>query len=135
VAALETLPDVSPTRILVVDDSQSMRRSLRQLLEGHPHWTVCAEAADGRDGVQKAVQMSPDVIVLDFQMPEMNGLEAARAITRRSPRLPILMVSVHMSSQLADEARNAGVRGVCVKSDVFCVVEAVETLLNHGTYF
>jgi two-component system response regulator DegU len=79
--------------------------------------------------------VEPDVIVLDFQMPEMNGLDAARSITQRSPRVPILMVSMHMSPQLVDEARKVGIRGVCAKSDVFCVVEAVETLLNNGTYF
>lgn len=134
-AASEILRDVWPTRILVVDDSQTMRQSLRHLLERHPHWTVCGEASDGREAVKKAEQVGPDVIVLDFQMPEMNGLDAARSITRRLPRVPILMVSIHMSPQLADEARKVGIRGVCAKSDVFCVVEAVETLLNNGTYF
>jgi DNA-binding NarL/FixJ family response regulator len=134
-ATSEILTDISPTRILVVDDSQAMRRGLRDLLERHPHWRVCGEASDGREAVQKAQQVEPDVIVLDFQMPEMNGLDAARSITQRSPRVPILMVSMHMSPQLVDEARKVGIRGVCAKSDVFCVVEAVETLLNNGTYF
>jgi DNA-binding NarL/FixJ family response regulator len=134
-AASEILTDISPTRILVVDDSQAMRRGLRHLLERHPHWTVCGEASDGREAVEKAKQEEPDVIVLDFQMPEMNGLDAAKSITQRSPRVPILMVSMHMSPQLADEARKVGIRGVCAKSNVFCVVEAVETLLNNGTYF
>jgi DNA-binding NarL/FixJ family response regulator len=134
-AAAETITDISPTRILVVDDSQAMRRGLRHLLERNPHWRVCGEACDGREAVQKAQQVDPDVIVLDFQMPEMNGLDAAKSIRKQSPRVPILMVSMHMSPQLADEARKIGIRGVCAKSNVFCVVEAVETLLNHGTYF
>jgi DNA-binding NarL/FixJ family response regulator len=134
-AASEILADISPTRILVVDDSQAMRRGLRHLLERHPHWLVCGEASDGREAVQKAQQVDPDVIVLDFQMPEMNGLDAAKSIRQCSPRVPILMVSMHMSSQLADAARKVGIRGVCAKTNVFCVVEAVETLLNHGTYF
>ena len=68
-------------------------------------------------------------------MPEMNGLEAAREIMRCSPGLPILMVSVHMSDQLANEAKKVGVRGACPKSDIGCVVEAVETLLQNGTYY
>jgi DNA-binding NarL/FixJ family response regulator len=134
-AASEILTDISPTRILVVDDSQAMRRGLRHLLERHPHWWVCGEASDGREAVKKAQEIEPDVIVLDFQMPEMNGLDAAKSITKRSPRVPILMVSMHMSPQLAEEARKVGIRGVCAKSDVFCVVEAVETLLSNGTYF
>jgi DNA-binding NarL/FixJ family response regulator len=134
-AAAEILTDISPTRILVVDDSQAMRRGLRHLLERHPHWRVCGEAADGREAVEKAQEIEPDVIVLDFQMPEMNGLDAAKSITEHSPQVPILMVSMHMSPQLADEARKVGIRGVCAKDNVFCVVEAVETLLSHGTYF
>ena len=134
-ASAEISTGISPTRILVVDDSQAMRRGLRHLLERHPHWWVCGEASDGREAVQKAQQVDPDVIVLDFQMPEMNGLDAAKTIRQRSPRVPILMVSMHMSPQLADEARKVGIRGVCAKTNVFCVVEAVETLLNHGTYF
>lgn len=133
--AFEVLHDVSPTRILVVDDSKAMRRGLRHLLERHPHWRVCGEASDGREAVEKAQQMEPDVIVLDFQMPEMNGLDAAKSITQHSPRVPILMVSMHMSPQLAEEARKVGIRGVCAKDNVFSVVEAVETLLSHGTYF
>ena len=134
-AASEALTDISPTRILVVDDSRAMRLSLRRLLERHPHWTVCGEASDGREAVKKAEQVGPDVVVLDFQMPEMNGLDAARSIKQRSPAVPILMVSMHMSLQLAAEARKAGIRGVCAKTDIFCVVEAVEVLLNNGTYF
>jgi DNA-binding NarL/FixJ family response regulator len=134
-AASEVLRDISPTRILVVDDSQVMRRCLRRLLERHPHWKVYGEAPDGREAVQKAQQVGPDVIVLDFQMPEMNGLDAARSLQEQSPRVPILMVSAHMSPQLAEEARKVGIRGVCAKSDVFCVVEAVQTLLHNGTYF
>jgi len=65
----------------------------------------------------------------------MNGLDAARSIQEQSPRVPILMVSAHMSPQLAEEARKVGIRGVCAKSNVFCVVEAVQTLLDNGTYF
>jgi DNA-binding NarL/FixJ family response regulator len=125
----------TPVRILVADDSHIMRRSLRRLLESQDHWQVCAEASNGREAVERVQRDPPDVLLLDFEMPEMNGLEAAREITRRSPGLPILMVSVHMSDQLAHEARKIGVRGACAKSDIGCVVEAVETLLKNGTYY
>ena len=67
-------------------------------------------------------------------MPQMNGLDAAKEIRRRRPSVPILMVSLYMSSQLAQEARRIGVRGTCAKSDIGCVVEAVQTLLADGTY-
>lgn len=80
-------------------------------------------------------KVGPDVIVLDFQMPEMNGLHAARSIHEQSPRASILMLSAHMSPQLTEEARTVGIRGVCAKSNVFSVVEAVQTLLDNRTYF
>src|SRR5258708_5301995 len=93
--------NASHLRILVVDDSQAMRRALRRVLERHVDWEVCAEASNGREALEKAAQCGPDVILLDFQMPEMNGLEAAKEMRRRTPEIPILMVTMHMSPQLA----------------------------------
>src|SRR6266567_4942966 len=134
-AQLGVSPKTSPVRILVVDDSELMRRCLRSLLEQEDEWKVCSEAANGREAVEKAQQSTPDVIVLDFQMPEMNGLDAAREIRRRSPEIPILMVTLHMSPQLEHQARTIGIRGACDKNDVSRVIDAVETLLHHGTYY
>ncbi len=125
----------SSVRILVVDDSQLMRRCLRTLLEQNDSWRVCCEATNGREAVEKAQQATPDVIVLDFQMPVMNGLDAAKEIRRRSPQVPILMVTLHMSPQLADQAKRIGIRGACDKGDIHCVVEGVDALLHHGTYY
>ena len=125
----------SPVRILVVDDSQLMRRCLRALLEQHDSWRVCSEASNGREAIERAQQTAPDVIVLDFHMPEMNGLDAAKEIRRRTPEVPILMVTLHMSPQLADQAKRVGIRGACDKGDISCVVEGVDTLLHHGTYY
>jgi DNA-binding NarL/FixJ family response regulator len=134
-AAVNGKTTEAPIRIVVADDSDIMRRSLRGLIESQDHWQVCDEASNGREAVEKVQRNAPDLLLLDFEMPEMNGLEVAREITRRSPGLPILMVSVHMSDQLANEAKKVGVRGACAKSDVGCVVEAVETLLQNGTYY
>jgi two-component system, NarL family, nitrate/nitrite response regulator NarL len=134
-AVLGVSPKTSPVRILVVDDSELMRRCLRKLLEQEEQWKVCSEAANGVEAIEQAQQSAPDVIVLDFQMPEMNGLDAAREIQRRSPNIPILMVTLHMSPQLEHQARKVGIRGACDKNDVGCVVEAVETLLHQGTYY
>ena len=80
-------------------------------------------------------ELSPDVVILDLSMPGMNGLDAAKEIRRRSPELPILMVTLHMSPQLADQAKRIGIRGACDKGDIGCLVEGVETLLHHGTYY
>lgn len=123
------------TRILVVDDNAFMRRSLRTLLEAHDHWKVSDEAADGREAVAKFDKNKFDVIVLDFQMPGMNGLDTAKQISSRSPGTPILMVTLHHSAQLAEEARKVGIRGICPKSDIECVVEGVMAVLENKPYF
>ena len=123
------------TRILVVDDNPSVRRYLRGVLEQQEDWQVCDEARNGQEAVDRFRQIRPDLVVLDFQMPEMNGLDAARIITQLSPETPILMVTLYLSKQLAEEARKAGVRGTCAKTDIGCVVDAVGALLRQETYF
>jgi DNA-binding NarL/FixJ family response regulator len=122
-------------RILVVDDNAAVRRYLRGVLEQHDSWLVCDEARNGQEAVDRFREIQPDVIVLDFQMPEMNGLEAARVISRLSPETPILMVTLYLSRQLAEEARKAGIRGTCAKTDMGSVVAAVGALLRRETFF
>jgi DNA-binding NarL/FixJ family response regulator len=124
-----------PVRILLADDSQLMRRCLRSLLEQQDSWKVCGEASDGQEAIERTLEAAPDVIVLDFQMPIMNGLDAAKEIRRRLPEIPILMVTLHMSPQLEDQARKIGINGACDKGNINCVVEGVDTLLHHGTYY
>jgi DNA-binding NarL/FixJ family response regulator len=123
------------TRILVADDNAWVRRSLRRLLESQDDWQVCEEASDGREAVEKFDKQKVDVVVLDFQMPGMNGLDAAKRITQISPATPILMVTLYLSPHLAEEARKVGIRGLCAKANIECVVEGVSTLLNNKTYF
>ena|SRR5438477_8592710 len=123
------------TRILMVDDSPLVRHRLRDLLQQHAGWQVCGEAANGWDAVKKVQELTPDLIVLDFLMPGMDGLEAARRISALVPRLPILMFTMHMSRQLVEEARSAGVLGAVCKSDVRHVVEGLEAVLRHESYF
>jgi DNA-binding NarL/FixJ family response regulator len=125
----------SVTRILVVDDSPSVRRYLRSVLEQQEDWQVCDEARNGQEAVDRFREIRPDLVVLDFQMPGMNGLDAARIITQISPKTPILMVTLYLSKQLAEEARKAGIRGTCAKTDIGCVVDAVGALLREETYF
>ena len=123
-------------RILVVDDNPSVRRYLRGALEQHVNWRVCDEARNGQDAVDRYRSVKPDVIVLDFQMPEMNGLDAARIITRLSagnPNSDRYLIS--LSRQLSEEARKVGARGACVKADIGSVVAAVGALLRQETYF
>jgi DNA-binding NarL/FixJ family response regulator len=122
-------------RILIVDDNVFIRRTLRSVLEAQDEWKVCEEASDGREAVAKFDREKFDVIVLDFQMPGMNGLDAAKQITQRSPSTPILMVTLHDSAQLAEEARKVGIRGVCPKTNIDCVVEGVTSVLDDKPYF
>ena len=126
---------ISLVRILVADDSPAIRRCLRGLLNHHADWEVCEEASNGKEAVERFDKVRPDIIVLDFQMPEMNGLEAARHIVGLSPKTPILMVTIHLSKQLSEEARKVGIRGACAKTDIARVVDAVGALLRHETYF
>jgi DNA-binding NarL/FixJ family response regulator len=122
-------------RILVVDDNPAVRHYLRALLEQQSTWQVCAEARTGREALQRVEKSPPDLILLDFQMPDLNGLDVARQISGLFPRIPILMVTIHLSRQLAEEARRVGIRGACAKSDIGSIVEAVDALLHEGTYF
>ena len=125
----------SMARILIVDDSSLVRQRLRELLQQHPNWDVCGEAANGRDAIEKVQELNPDVIVLDFLMPGMDGLQAAREIGRVVPAVPILMFTMHMSRQLMQEARKVGIRGAVAKSDVTRVIQGLEALLRNEQFF
>jgi DNA-binding NarL/FixJ family response regulator len=129
------LGEISLVRILVADDNPAIRRCLRGLLDEQSDWLVCDEASNGKEAVERFRKIKPDLIVIDFQMPEMNGLDAARHIVKLSPKTPILMVTVHLSKPLSEEARKAGIRGACAKSNISCVVEGVGALLRNETYF
>ena len=123
------------SRILIVDDHAAVRRGLRRLLEESPEWQVVGEAIDGREAVEKTRELSPDLIVMDFLMPSMNGLEASRVITKLAHHPPILMLTMFMSRQLVEEARRAGVRGAIHKSETSKVVSGLQALLRRETFF
>jgi len=123
-------------RILLVDDNPAVRNYLRALLEQQTSWQVlCDEARTGGEALQRVKNNPPDMILLDFQMPDLNGLDVARQISEIFPEIPILMVTIHLSKQLTEEARKVGIRGACAKSDVGSIVQAVDALLHAGTYF
>ena len=103
-------------RILIADDHDAARRGIRALIETHSDWTVCAEASDGSDAVEKARRFRPDVVLLDVSMPRLNGLDAAREIRRVAPRTQTVVLTTHVADQLAGEARRAGAANVIVKS-------------------
>jgi DNA-binding NarL/FixJ family response regulator len=125
-----------PVRILIADDDSPIRRLLRRLIEEHSNWEVCGEAVNGAEAVEKTGELAPDLVVLDLAMPQMNGLQAAREISKAAPRLPMLLLTVQqVSSELIVEARKAGFQGAVSKSTGSEVVQGVETLLQQGSFF
>src|SRR5215467_2061820 len=98
-------------RILIADDHEVARRGIRALLESHQGWEVCGEAKDGREAIELAHKMKPDLVLLDIGMPNLNGLEAARQILAVYPEAAILILTMHDTDQVVREVLRAGARG------------------------
>ena len=122
------------TRILIADDSPPVRQGVRNLLKAHADWEVCGEAIDGQDAIAKTRQLAPDVIVMDYVMPTMDGIEAARKISSVAPTTSILLFSMYVDSQLATLARHAGISAVLSKSNAGQVVKGIEAMLRGETF-
>ncbi len=124
-----------PLRILVADDHHVVRTGLRALLESKSGWEVCAEAANGREAVEKAIALKPDVAVLDIGMPLLNGVEATRQIHKLSPATEVLILTMHDSDVLVQEVLEAGARGYILKDDADRnLLAAVDALRRHKPF-
>lgn len=124
-----------PLRILVADDHHVVRTGLRALLESKTGWRVCAEAANGREAVEKANEFRPDVAVLDIGMPLLNGVEATRQIRKMSPETEVLILTMHDSEQMIQGVLDAGARGYILKDDADRnLLAAVDALRKHKPY-
>jgi len=124
-----------PLRILVADDHHVVRAGLRTLLETKSGWQVCAEAVNGREAVEKAGELTPDVAVLDIGMPLLNGVEATRQIRKVSPKTEVLILTMHDSEMLIEEVLKAGARGYILKDDADRnLIAAVDALRRHKPY-
>src|SRR5205809_2352140 len=123
-------------RIFIADDHEVVRKGLMSLLQAQPDWEVCGEAADGREAVEKAHQLKPDVVILDIGMPSLNGLEATRQILKTNPQARVLILTLHDSDQVVREVLNAGARGFLLKTDAARdLVAAVDALRRDKIYF
>src|SRR6201985_1498517 len=123
-------------RILIADDHEVVRRGMVALLQGHEGWEICGEATDGRDAVEKARQLKPDVIIVDVGMPNLNGLAAMRQLYQQSAKYKIIVLTIDDSDEVIREALDAGARGFVLKSDAASdLVSAVEALPNKRMLF
>jgi DNA-binding NarL/FixJ family response regulator len=123
-------------RILVADDHEIVRRGLVSLIKSHPSWEVCAEADNGRQAVDLAEQLKPDIAILDIGMPTLNGLEATRQILRDNPQTRVLILTITDTDQAVRAVLDAGARGFLLKSDAARdLVSAIEALQYNKTFF
>jgi DNA-binding NarL/FixJ family response regulator len=124
------------TRILIADDHEVVRSGLRAILEAHEGWEVVAEAENGKDAIAKAIETEPDVAIIDYSLPLMNGIEATRQIRARLPGAEILIFTMHDSDVLVGELLAAGARAYLLKSDAKqYLIAAVEALADHKPFF
>jgi DNA-binding NarL/FixJ family response regulator len=123
-------------RILLADDHDVVRRGLKGLLQEHHGWEICGEALSGREAVDLARQLQPDIAIVDLMMPELNGLETTRQIRKASERTQVLIFTMHHNESLIHDVLDAGARGYLLKTDAERhIVTAVETLLGRQPYF
>jgi DNA-binding NarL/FixJ family response regulator len=123
-------------RILIADDHEVVRSGLRAIVETRADWMVSGEAVDGRAAVALILEMKPDVAIVDYSMPVMNGLEVSRRIKSHHLRTEVLILTMHESEEILTEVLLAGVRGFLLKSDARShLVAAIEALLDHRPYF
>lgn len=127
---------MSAIGILIADDHDVVRRGMRALIESQSEWRVTGEAANGREAVQLAKRLKPDVVVLDINMPELSGLEATRQIMKALPRTQIIILSVNESEDVIREVLDAGARGYVLKTDTGRdLVAAVGAVIKHKSFF
>jgi DNA-binding NarL/FixJ family response regulator len=123
-------------RILIADDHEVVRRGLSTLLQTHEGWEICGEAKDGREAVEMAKQLKPDVVILDVGMPNLNGLAATRQLTQHNPNQKVIVLTITDSDEVIREALDAGARGFVLKSDAARdLVSAVEALQRNRMFF
>ena len=122
-------------RILIADDSQPVRTGIRRMIEGHEGWEICGEAKDGQEAILKALELCPDVIVLDFLMPVTNGIVVALEIAEKCPSTSVVLCSMYLDSQLAELARDAGIAGILSKSNAGQIVDCIETVLRGEKFY
>jgi DNA-binding NarL/FixJ family response regulator len=124
---------VAPLQILIVDDKPHVRSGIRMLLHNHEDWTICGEASDGVEAIQKAAELKPDVILLDISMPRMDGLTALPLIREKSPESQVIVLTLHESLDTARAASRVGAHAYITKSLMNELLPALEALQLNET--
>jgi DNA-binding NarL/FixJ family response regulator len=126
----------SPIRILIADDHEVVRSGLRSIVDCHPRWEVVGEAGDGKMALNKALATKPNIVITDYSLPVMNGVEVTRQVRTRLPTTEVLMFTMHDTDEIISQALAAGARAFLLKSDAKeHLVSAIESLANHKPYF
>ena len=124
------------TRILIADDHEVVRSGVRSIIEDRIGWTIVAEAADGKEAINKAVATKPDVAVLAYALPVLNGFEVTRQIRQRVPSAEVLILTMHDDDMVLRDVLQAGARGYLLKSDgMQHLISAIQCLANHEPFF
>jgi DNA-binding NarL/FixJ family response regulator len=124
------------TRILIADDHDVVRSGLRRVLDAQPNWEVVAEAADGKEAVSKAIETKPDIAVVDYSLPLINGIEVTRQMRAQLPKTEVLIFTMLDNETVMEELVKAGARGYLLKSDAGRdLISAIESLRLHKPYF
>jgi DNA-binding NarL/FixJ family response regulator len=119
-----------PKTVLIVDDDARVRTAIRLAFEFNNRFHVCGEAIDGQDGIEKARQLKPDLIVLDLLMPLMNGIEAARILTQEMQSIPLILFTNRDAELIGPSAREAGFRAVISDQNIECLITQSQSLLE-----
>jgi two-component system response regulator NreC len=123
-------------RCLLVDDHESVRMGVTAILSSRPNIEVCGEAANGQEAVGKARELKPDLIIMDVNMPVLDGIHSAKEIRAFLPEVPILFFSMHEGVYLVHEAKMAGVQGFVNKTEARAtLLDAIDALVRKQTYF
>ncbi|MGD0544189.1 MAG: response regulator transcription factor [Candidatus Acidiferrales bacterium] len=123
-------------RVLIADDHETVRKGVCAILTSREDIEVCAEARNGEEAVRLARELRPDIVLMDFTMPVMDGLQASQQILRTFPEIPILMLSTHRLDTLANAAREIGLRGYITKNEsASSLLKAVDKAMRHEPFF
>ena len=126
---------MAPLRILLADDHTIVRQGIRKILEEQPDWQVIAEAGDGREAVRRAMELRPDITLMDIGMPLLNGIEATSQISRRAPEVKVIILSMHPNEAYIGRALQAGAKGYLLKDSADIDLVRALTLVSQGKSF